>query len=620
MTSTSVNSVYQPLDGSEIRLICIKPGTSDTSITCELQKFLLETSPSYCALSYVWGDEKDTRPITVNGQSFNVTINLFTGLQELRKWQQAQKPIYQNVKLDLQTRFWIDAICINQANIKEKSEQIPRMGKIYGAADQVIAWLGPNRSEEDVIVREVFEKANQLDVLYRQPEFGLAAIPAFASYMAEAGGTTDLGAFCDAMVSVIRRPWFSRVWVLQEAVLARGPAILLAGRAATTVHNLYFLWATLRMYVKDGSIRQGLIAGIRIGHFESTRLEVQSEEWRIRADQTNLETFGRQLYGLLDRATGHLKSNLPQDMIYGLLGMTDIPQLPEDLKPDYEKPWCEVFRNYSRFLIESTGNLALMPTTANDLVGEPSWVPDLREQRFGSTGLNSEPPTSASVTFSRDGKCVTVEGVEVCTVVSSFQAPRDCMHDILALSEALPRFENVIIRQVCRIADISREHILKRWLSFLVESSHFNAFSSVVDDFYEIYSRIVNREPSDNDKHENIERLEAIDDGFSGNASPTDRLALVHLLQESLGGLSHFVTTEGTIGMLMRHDSRAQQGDRICVFKGSIYPSLIRPWGENYIFMGGCRVNNKFSEDPESEKAHDEAFFNQYMLRDFTLV
>jgi hypothetical protein len=206
----------------------------------------------------------------------------------------------------------------NQTDIKEKSEQIPRMGKIYGSAEQVLAWLGPNGNGEDAMIREVFEKANELDCLYQQPEIGLAALPAFSSYLAEGDGTTNFKTFCETIVSVIQRPWFSRVWVVQEAVLARDPAILLAGRAATTVHNLYFLWATLRMYVKDGLIRQDLVAGIRIGHFESTRLMIQSEKWRTLGCQPDLASFAKQLYQLLNTAASSLKSTLPQDMIYGI--------------------------------------------------------------------------------------------------------------------------------------------------------------------------------------------------------------------------------------------------------------------------------------------------------------
>jgi hypothetical protein len=493
--------------------------------------------------------------------------------------------------------FWIDTICINQTDMKEKSEQVPRMGKIYGSAEQVLAWLGPSGSGEDAMIREVFAKANELDHLYQHPEIGRAAFPIFSSYLAEEDGTTNFKAFCETIVNVIRRPWFSPVWVLQEAVLARDPAILLLGRAATTVYNLYLLWAALRMFVKDGLIRQDLIAGIQIAHFESTRLDVQSEQLQTSGGQPNLPAFAKQLYQLLDTATSGLKSTLPQDMIYGLLGMTNVPRLPVSLQPNYEKPCSEVFHNYSRFLIESTRSLTLLPTRKNGLAGVPNWAPDFREQRFGITGIKAESPTLASVAFSSDNTLMTLEGIELSTCVSSFQAPRVCIDDIEALIGSLPRFEKDIIKQACRIANSVFDDTLRRWLDFLIESSHYNAFGSVVDDFYKLYSLLVDREQPDS------------------KMSGADFLALAKLLQQSLAGLSHFVATDGSIGMLMREDTRALQGDRVCIFRGSIYASLIRPCGENYIFLGGCRLNNRIGAE-----GYNEDFFVQHLQKLFTLI
>lgn len=67
--------------------------------------------------------------------------------------------------------------------------------------------------------------------------------------------------------------------------------------------------------------------------------------------------------------------------------------------------------------------------------------------------------------------------------------------------------------------------------------------------------------------------------------------------------------------MLMRRDTRALQGDRVCVFKGSVYASLIHPCGENYIFLGGCRLS-----DLTKEEAQNEDFFDHRVIECFTLV
>lgn len=37
----------------------------------------------------------------------------------------------------------VDAICINQEDILERSEQVAKMGLIYEKASSVLVWLGP---------------------------------------------------------------------------------------------------------------------------------------------------------------------------------------------------------------------------------------------------------------------------------------------------------------------------------------------------------------------------------------------------------------------------------------------------------------------------------------------
>ncbi|KAF2464454.1 uncharacterized protein BDR25DRAFT_155150, partial [Lindgomyces ingoldianus] len=69
--------------------------------------------PSYTALSYVWGKETGAkRAIVVNGAEFQVGVNLD------------------------------NAICINQKDVEEKSDQVPRMRSIYSGASNVMIWLG----------------------------------------------------------------------------------------------------------------------------------------------------------------------------------------------------------------------------------------------------------------------------------------------------------------------------------------------------------------------------------------------------------------------------------------------------------------------------------------------
>ncbi len=77
-------SLYQPLKGSEIRLLRLNPGRWDDPIECDLEVVALEDNPSYAALSYAWGDPTDTVEINPSGRPWRVTRSLFGWLRRIR--------------------------------------------------------------------------------------------------------------------------------------------------------------------------------------------------------------------------------------------------------------------------------------------------------------------------------------------------------------------------------------------------------------------------------------------------------------------------------------------------------------------------------------------------------
>ncbi len=100
--------------------------------------------PTYFALSYVWGTGsalERNHEIIVDGRVLPITANLHAALQQSR----ATVPVA--------TQYWIDAICINQADDQEKSAQIPLMRDIYHLALSVLVWLGKATEESDRVFR-----------------------------------------------------------------------------------------------------------------------------------------------------------------------------------------------------------------------------------------------------------------------------------------------------------------------------------------------------------------------------------------------------------------------------------------------------------------------------------
>jgi len=115
----------------EIRILVLHPGLQGTAIEISVYRLDLDDPDRwrYAALSYTWGDPTITKQILVEGESFNVTTNLFDALQHVRSTEEA-------------ITIWVDAICINQGDNAEKSGQVALMDEIYKQCEKVYIWLG----------------------------------------------------------------------------------------------------------------------------------------------------------------------------------------------------------------------------------------------------------------------------------------------------------------------------------------------------------------------------------------------------------------------------------------------------------------------------------------------
>ncbi|KAJ4376603.1 hypothetical protein N0V86_006717 [Didymella sp. IMI 355093] len=115
---------YVPLDPDlqEIRLLQIAPGNYDDDLVISLRvKRLIKRRPKFNALSYVWGKEKCPRKVVLDGHSVTVGQNLDGALRQLRRSMGGHL-------------LWIDALCINQDDVVERSQQVQMMGEVFSSA------------------------------------------------------------------------------------------------------------------------------------------------------------------------------------------------------------------------------------------------------------------------------------------------------------------------------------------------------------------------------------------------------------------------------------------------------------------------------------------------------
>lgn len=135
---------------SQIRLLRLANRSSNnnnnSAIPCEADLELCDVSDlpniEYAALSYCWGEarsEEDVRWIVVHSQRFAVRTNLFDFLQS-------------NIASALRIPIYIDAICLNQRDVEERSNQVRLMSEVYKNASRTIVWLGvcPNNQTSNL--------------------------------------------------------------------------------------------------------------------------------------------------------------------------------------------------------------------------------------------------------------------------------------------------------------------------------------------------------------------------------------------------------------------------------------------------------------------------------------
>ena len=208
-----------------------------------------EYVPSYEALSYCWGDRSATRLIEVNGEKFEVTANLFSALQHLRR------PAKTKV-------LWVDAICINQNSIEERNSEVQRMVAVYQRAERTLVWLG-DASEDSGLAMDLLEKLGGTEQELRgfkwpimewfgplfDPFYGIgnperARNEASVKYLGSLNllSTEELsGADWLALSSLLtERAWWRRQWVIQEVSNAQSVSIICGSRSIVweTLSNL----------------------------------------------------------------------------------------------------------------------------------------------------------------------------------------------------------------------------------------------------------------------------------------------------------------------------------------------------------------------------------------------
>lgn len=345
---------YQSLDEpTHTRLVELNPGNGEEPIACTLVHISLQNlCHSYSALSYTWGDANDRREIICDGKKLSVTANLHSSLRRIRRQ-------------DKSCMLWIDAICINQSDITEREAQIPNMKSIYQQASEVIADVGDWTKEPGL----AFQLASKIIGVFL--DLDSSVIISESDYE-----KYDLPPSHDkawkAWTSFLGRPWFRRVWVIQEFALASNVRML-CGETFFPWESLYFTMAQL-IHHGMGENQRSVFDGYDQRMAASRGcLGIMNLERVRRAVEENKS---RKLLTLLQESR-ICEASDARDKIYSLLGLSeDANELSIHIK--YSEPVSHLFERIARILILTDDGVGILYEAGGykKLQGLPSWTPD----------------------------------------------------------------------------------------------------------------------------------------------------------------------------------------------------------------------------------------------------
>ena len=386
---------YKFLPNSRWIRLCRLTKTEDGAIHVTLEKFLLDSAPPYRALSYTWGPahggsvphDGDRIDFLMGERNHSVPTNLVYATQHLSDRK-------------LRGYYWIDSLCIDQSNDKERSEQVTIMDKIFQRATAVDVWLGfgyPDTQKINDIVQDL--------VSHQEQEQNWPSRPTWTK-----GEHLLLPPDWETLVQILSRRWFHRLWILQEFVLAKEVEIL-CGNVSIDIANLlkaaHFLhdhqipmtlsYGNEKMTITPPVLPMSLLRQVVHGQemLELGFLRCFSDD--NASSQIDYETL---LVWVYWRSMAKIATDT-RDYVFGIAAVANAlaNRMGLQYKPfkiDYSMTAAEAFQSFitrimeGRFgiraisIVRRTADFALQHPNNVKTEGLPSWVPDLANRNcFG---------------------------------------------------------------------------------------------------------------------------------------------------------------------------------------------------------------------------------------------
>ncbi|KAI1880775.1 hypothetical protein JX265_001015 [Neoarthrinium moseri] len=290
----------------------------------------------YEALSYTWasenGDDRRCSQLFL-GEWWDllmITKNCDDALRTIRHDHERLHRFDEDRSTETVNLIWVDAVCINQSNMQERTHQVAMMRDIFAGASHVNVYLGKTQgvSPHAAFLLSTIGTSKILETLRDQ------SLPDHEALKA---------AFCN----LVDRRYFTRIWVVQEVLAARQLRVY----CGESTFDFKVFWKDMIETISSNS----------------------NPKWTSWASRPLPHAAEDPFELLID--TSSCSSSDRRDRIFALLGLYQ-RSVEDGLEPIYTLSVRDIYTGVAAYFLTQRSSIDVLSIAEGISDTLPSWVPD----------------------------------------------------------------------------------------------------------------------------------------------------------------------------------------------------------------------------------------------------
>ncbi|KAH9904277.1 heterokaryon incompatibility protein-domain-containing protein [Xylariomycetidae sp. FL2044] len=473
---------------NQIRILILEPAEKpDDPVICGLKYAKLGTGEQFESLSYRWSDAGDTQDVIVDATAIG-------GSREVIPVAQSLVAALKQLRLKHSPRhLWIDQLCINQADVEERAQQVILMSRLYAEAALVHIWLGEGDATLSAAIRVLRDFYNYNNPIceggnvcrcegtshrisprrrrQQREKNGFATSDKAGTRIFEihskdwdnevvrsARGLQGRLSLSQLMSCLFSNPWFSRTWVLQEALRARVALVHCGAEIVPWDEVLYINeWLGSKEYASS-QLFQGApgVTMPRVWNLLQKSLKLAEDLPRSGHGDEQMTIIDVFLRGLDLQATD-LRDKLFAMLPFGR-ETCETDKVPPSLQPNYndDNTLEQVLSSFTRWCIIEYSNLDIL-----------SWAHCKRQQTWRRTERDSVKPDLIRPTWALGAEGKYTWGQATLLAENRYSASKNSQPDLDLLKIALNGFDELLqlklkgfkVSEVSEITFLAFDHV-----------------------------------------------------------------------------------------------------------------------------------------------------------------